>query len=295
MQWYVTLQGETIGPHDGQVLFAKLQELSESGRSMAGAHVRDDSGGQWMPIEQSPFATAVVPPARQHQRAASAQVSLRRVAIGVGVTLVTLIGGLWLIGSISAASKTRLTPVPSFEPPQAAAPRALTPIESAEKFNTLREVLPTVLPFMNDTQNGELSNGAAVLAIWWSRRPSLWAELLAMPDTRRAEIMKDPDPYRGQRLCVTGTVIEIARDKSVPLRSAIYVGGISHNGGFVRFLAVNSTAGVVENTPARLCGIVIGLQTYPNRLNSTTTAVQVVGEFDLPANGGNGLQQYDEW
>jgi hypothetical protein len=61
MQWYVSHQGETIGPHEGQVLHAKIQQMVGGGQSLAGAYVREEAGS-WMPIEQSPFASALQAP-----------------------------------------------------------------------------------------------------------------------------------------------------------------------------------------------------------------------------------------
>lgn len=291
MKWYVMHEGKTAGPVDGEEIF----KLGKQGELFPSMHVRDETGA-WMPILQSPFASVVAASVSVPAAAPLANVaaSAKRIVIGVVVAVVALVGGLTVV---AAVSKKPLPPVPEaqIQPAQAPAPHVPTPVERIATATTLRQAIPIAKPLMADTQNGDVSQGAVILALWWARHPSLWAELLAMPDTKRAEIMKDPDPYRGQRICITGSVIEIARDKSTPASAPVFEGGISHNSGYVRFLAVGSTAGIVESTPARFCGVAIGLQTYPNRMNSTTTAVYVVGEFDIPANGGQGLPQYDEW
>jgi hypothetical protein len=72
MQWFVSHQGATIGPHDGQVLHAKIQEMVAAGQSLAGAYVRDEATS-WVPIEQSPFASALH--ARPHATAQAAPVA----------------------------------------------------------------------------------------------------------------------------------------------------------------------------------------------------------------------------
>jgi hypothetical protein len=56
MRWYVSRNGETVGPVDEAVI------RSWPPGSLVGAHVRDEAGGPWTPAEQSPFA-AFVPPA----------------------------------------------------------------------------------------------------------------------------------------------------------------------------------------------------------------------------------------
>ncbi len=292
MKWYVMHEGKTAGPVDGEEIF----KLGKQGQLFPSMHVRDEAGG-WMPILQSPFASVVsmAAPVVQPQAVPGGIAgSAKRIVIGVVGSIVVLVGGLTLIGALS---KPKMPPVPVAQPapePEPA-PHVPTPLERLASATSLRQAIPIAKPLMGDTQNGDVSQGAVVLALWWAHHPNLWAELLSMPDTKRAEIMKDPDPYRGQRICITGSVIEIARDKSTPASAPVFEGGISHNSGYVRFLAVGSTTGIVESTPARFCGIAIGLQTYPNRMNSTTTAVYVVGEFDIPANGGQGLPQYDEW
>lgn len=87
MQWFITLNGATIGPHEGEVLFAKVRELIGSGQSLAGAHVREEPGGSWMPIENSPFASALAAPeaaAPQEPTPAASQ----NVTLGQGIVVI---------------------------------------------------------------------------------------------------------------------------------------------------------------------------------------------------------------
>jgi len=55
MRWYVSRNGETAGPTEG----ALLVELAREGKLHVGSFIRDEAGGNWMPIESSPFVTLV--------------------------------------------------------------------------------------------------------------------------------------------------------------------------------------------------------------------------------------------
>lgn len=229
------------------------------------------------------------------------KVSLARIAIGVVVAIVVLIGGLFLVGLISRLGKSKSVATATelatttATPTAAPAPMPPTLAERLARATTLSEAIAMTKPLMGDVQGEDVNQGAALLAMWWTHRTGLWSELVAMPDTKRAEVMKDPEPWRGRRICMTGSVTQIFRDKSTSSSAPVYMGVLYHNGGFVRFLAVQSTEGIVEQTPARFCGVTIGLQSYPNVSGGTTHAIQVVGLFDIPANGGKGLPQYEEW
>lgn len=52
MRWYVTTNGETVGPIEGEVVAAWARE----GRLLPGSHVRDETAATWIPVELSPFA-----------------------------------------------------------------------------------------------------------------------------------------------------------------------------------------------------------------------------------------------
>jgi len=57
MRWYVTTNGETVGPVEGEVVAAWARE----GRLLPGTHVRDESASTWIPVELSPFASRPLP------------------------------------------------------------------------------------------------------------------------------------------------------------------------------------------------------------------------------------------
>jgi hypothetical protein len=136
---------------------------------------------------------------------------------------------------------------------------------------------------MQDTDGGGVSVGAARLAIWGAENMR-WAELQKLPDAKYGLVMKDPDNQRGQKLCASGQVIEIAVDRSVP-GNKIFIGGMYDNDGRIyRFVALQSTGEIMANSRARFCGVVTGQQHYQNSLGGVAHAVHLVGMFDLPEN-----------
>lgn len=135
---------------------------------------------------------------------------------------------------------------------------------------------------MADVQN-EAPNGAAALLGIWMNANLKWSELLALPDTKRAEAMKDPEPYRGSRICAAGSVIEIHTDRSVS--PPLFHGGLMTSSlDMVRFIAGRSTTNITEGGTGRFCGIIIRTQSYLNASEGTTHPLFVVGAFDTPAN-----------
>lgn len=150
------------------------------------------------------------------------------------------------------------------------------------KSLTLQQAIDLAKPDMEDIQGGGVSKGAAVLA-YWAIDGLKWNELLEIPKGKYGLVMKDSASQLGYRLCVSGQVIEIERDRSV--ERPIYTGGMFDDGGRIyRFVAVGSTGEIVANTRAGFCGIVTGQQHYPNSAGGMAHAVQLVGIFDLPEN-----------
>lgn len=148
---------------------------------------------------------------------------------------------------------------------------------------TLREAIAIARPLMTDINGAELDTGTAALAIW-SAEYMKWAELQELPTGKYAMVMKDSESQRGSKLCLAGTVIEIAVDGSIPGKK-IYLGGMFDDGGRItRFIAVRSTGEIVERSRARFCGVITGQQHYQNSAGGTAHAVHLVGMFDLPEN-----------
>src|SRR5690606_14150052 len=114
-----------------------------------------------------------------------------------------------------------------------------------------------------------------------------WADLEAMTDTEYKEVAKDPAAFRGEKLCNRGSIVQISTDRT--LGAPIYVGLMS--GGWAMnltyFVAVGSSAGVVEGATVRYCGIVAVMHTYDSAHGGFRHAINSVGLFDIPENHGN--------
>lgn len=149
-------------------------------------------------------------------------------------------------------------------------------------WDNLRQAIASTRLDMKDIHGANVSAGAAKLAIWGSENMR-WTELQELPQGKYGMVMKDPDTQRGNRLCTSGQVIEIARDSSVPQN--IYLGGIfGPDGNLYRFIAVGSTGEIVANSRAKFCGVITGQQHYSNSIGGEAHAVHLVGMFDLPEN-----------
>jgi len=150
-------------------------------------------------------------------------------------------------------------------------------------LKTLDQVISTAQPQMTDVHGADVSVGAAWLALWGAENLR-WSELQKVPETKYGLVMKDSDAHRGKRLCVKGQVIEIALDRTVPDHKVFIGGMFSGSGNIYRFIAVQSTGEIVQNSNARFCGVVAGQQHYENSIGGVAHAVQLVGMFDLPEN-----------
>jgi len=154
-------------------------------------------------------------------------------------------------------------------------------LATLEKTGILSDAIRLLRPHMGDTVGVDPHPIAAAMGLW-ARSNMRWGELERMYDSRRVEVEKDPDRFRGEKLCVRGEIVEIYADRSVD--PIVHVGGMAAGDGFVRFIAVRSTRGLVAGSSARFCGIFTGMQTYTNTLGGMTSAPFVVGMFDLEQN-----------
>lgn len=149
-------------------------------------------------------------------------------------------------------------------------------------WGNLREAIAGTRLEMADVQGEDVSVGAAKLAIWGADNMR-WVELQEVPLGKYGLVMKDSNTQRGARLCTSGQVIEIAKDRTVP--QDIYLGGMFGSAGnLYRFIALKSTGEIVAKSGARFCGIVTGQQHYPNSIGGVAHAVHLVGMFDLAEN-----------
>jgi hypothetical protein len=87
MRWYVSRNGETVGPVDD----AQVTQWVRQG--MHDAMVRDEHGGQWVRLSESPFR----PMLPMHSRGLGG-----RVLVGAGMGALGLVCGAIIIGPIGA-------------------------------------------------------------------------------------------------------------------------------------------------------------------------------------------------
>ena len=151
-----------------------------------------------------------------------------------------------------------------------------------KKASTLEAALAIATPRMSDTFN-KVDEGTALLSVW-SIKGLKWSDVsVAKNETSFASVMKDPDEARGKRMCVSGSLIEIAVEKT---DAGKVFDGLLHDysSNLYKFSAVGSTGELVARSQARLCGIITGKYDYSNSGGGTGHAVKLVGMFDLPAN-----------
>jgi|SRR5690606_25681527 len=174
------------------------------------------------------------------------------------------------------------SPAPAPEP-------KLTPVQEAvinlAQTKSLEKAVGISTPFMEDTHN-DYSMGTILFATWASEF-LMWDMLEKIPDNKRVEIMKDPQAFRGMKLCSRGSIVQIRADRS--FGKVVYDGILSVGwGGYISFIATGSTAGINENTGGvNFCGIVSGARSYNNSGGGTTHSLAVVGMFDIQENNPN--------
>lgn len=194
------------------------------------------------------------------------------------------IGLAMMIFAIAGCSPSGDSPKGKVVPTQSVAePTPTTPAPLKLSWSNLREAIAETRAKMTDIQGGDLSDGAALLALWGDENMR-WNELQEIPMTKYGLVMKDPDAQRGKKMCVSGKIIEIALDKSVPGKRIFEGGMFSDAGEIYRFIALHSTGEIMANSRARFCGVVTGQQHYQNSAGGVAHSVHLVGMFDLPEN-----------
>jgi hypothetical protein len=227
------------------------------------------------------MTTTVGPPRR-----ASGNTSVAKKALGATVLMVLVVSYCTYSGSGSGGRNQAASvddTLPSSSSTSQPAERQKTLAEIIEEQPTLKDALDVTIVSMADTRD-ESSAGALQLAVWAAKRMTLEDVKVARDETGVKAILKDSDAERGKRMCVTGRIVQIAKDEA-PSGEPIYI-GLLRTGSWeiVHFLAVRSSQGIVEDTRTRLCGVVTGRFSYSNAGGGTSHAVQLVGVFDIPAN-----------
>lgn len=185
-------------------------------------------------------------------------------------------------GGTSSSGTTGVTAEPNTpspvvipEPPQK------TAFDVVREQKTLSDTLAIVIPLMEDTFDKQ-SMGSILLTVWSSENLK-WSDVNVISnETSFARVKKDSNEERAKKLCLTGRIIQIARQNSS--FGKIYSGLIMANGNLYNFAAVNSTGDLEDGSIAKYCGIVTGTYDYKNSGGGTGHAVDIVGMFDLPEN-----------
>lgn len=195
-------------------------------------------------------------------------------------TTLMLLAALTLTACSSGSDKTDKGPAASSGKDSAQTHTAETASDNGG-YATLADAIAGNKSSMSDTDD-DVSDGAVSLASW-SADHMKWSELQGLPKTKAGLVMKDSDQQRGKLICASGELIEIASEKEDDKK--FYEGGLQDDDDNIyRFIAVKSTGGLVENSHATLCGVVIGRQDYADSVGGEAHAVFLVGMFQLPEN-----------
>lgn len=210
-------------------------------------------------------------------------------------TSTIVIGGVFCLGMLGmlmhaafgpVSHSSGMTPtVPDPEtnkPASAAVTKPANPLDVIMTKRTAKEAFAVALPMMIERPN-DTSPGGFLFSLW-ALQHLLWTDVAVSTDeTSYARVKKDVDAERGKRFCVSGQIIEIASFKQ-PYGTLFSGLLINPGGNLYRFSAVKSTGDLVEQSPARFCGYVMGNYDYSNSAGGTGHAVDMVGIFDLPEN-----------
>ncbi len=205
-----------------------------------------------------------------------------------------ILGGIFTFTGLAVAAvivlggkRSAPTPDTTIAPPVQVAPvpppvPQLTPIQKLQAIPTFAGALIATIPMMTDARN-DTSPGAEALTIWGIGHMK-WSDVAVTKDeTSIALVKKDSDEARGKRVCYGGSLIQIEVVKDEWGKSATGL-LVTNDTSLIHFSAVGSTGDLVAQSPARICGVVIGKYDYSNSGGGVGHAVQVVGMFDLPAN-----------
>ncbi len=127
------------------------------------------------------------------------------------------------------------------------------------------------------------SEGAKPL-VRWAIAHMQWSDVsVDKNETTFALTLQDSDAARGQRLCVSGTIVQIDVQKTPA--GKVNVGLLSDSKlNLYYYLNVGSSGKLVAQSKARLCGVVTGKHDYANSAGGQGHAVTVVGMFDVKEN-----------
>lgn len=109
-----------------------------------------------------------------------------------------------------------------------------------------------------------------------------WSDLAPPRDeTTVLQAMKDIEPARGKRLCVTGRLAEVHVVRADGFAASW--GTLVSTAGAITAVGGAETGDLVAGSAARFCGVVVGSRAYRNTRGGEAQTIMVAGAWDLPA------------
>jgi hypothetical protein len=272
MRWYVFDEGSTSGPFEGEA----VADMIRNGELDQDSQLREGDSGPWLPVSKTPFGPILARLEAEERMARDAVRSRSR-----NRQLMFWLAAAGLAGYFVV---TRSPPQATAQPePVTSAAVTKTPSVTEQLFalRNVEQAITLLRPRFTDTY-GPLDEEGTQFSVWAADYLTL-ESLQAVDETRHAFVMKDSESERGRRICSSGTVVQISvsRDSGRSIATGLL---ITSGGDLLSFAAVGSTSDILPKSPARLCGVVIGKNDYPNSGGGTGHSVFVVGMFDLPQN-----------
>ena len=169
-------------------------------------------------------------------------------------------------------------------PPAPDAPARTTALVLQMGTGTFNESLRIAMPHFKE-EDTALSEGALALARWLSAPGrARWSDIEVLKATSTGEAFKDIANARGFKVCAKGDVTGIQVDRS--LDPPLTWGTMWAKSDIVLFVAAGSTTGIVRGVESTFCGVVAELNSYKNTVGGRSTAIVLIGLFDIPANRG---------
>lgn len=281
---FARVAGESSGPYPESEIIELVSKYGDH------VEIYEKGPDVWVKASQSDFAQHVPAnpqtPARGSNATANTQVQASGgvsslTVFGLGLAGIVLVSTIVFVSSRSSSPPAKPAEVKSYAPVPDPPPVERTLAQRLADSTDVKGALALLQPSFKDTHN-ESDPAALLFAMWCTNRLD-WNAFTLLAETTHAKVMKDPDAERGKRLCASGSIVEIAVDRSSG--QPIYAGGlVTPSVNIIRFIAVRSTGELVQKSPARICGVVTGRETYSNSGGGVTHAVKVVGMFDLPEN-----------
>lgn len=141
------------------------------------------------------------------------------------------------------------------------------------------------VPLMEDETGGEGGSRGSLLFTVWAAKHMHWSDVsVAKDETSYALVRKDSESERGKRMCTSGQLVQIEVER-LPTGGKVSTGLLDSNAGnLYHFITAGSSGQLVEQSYARVCGVVTGSYDYENSAGGTGHAVGLIGMFDLPEN-----------